>query len=104
MLTRVVRDYGSGLFFFLCSFYPTLFTWRTLGMFPAAKAAGGYFPFLSASGVVVPYDPWRGNAWVKAWDISGPEAAYRWGSCDPRVGFSFIFCCGGPLASYTSQG
>ena len=48
--------------------------------------------------------PRRGNAWVKAWDIGWLEAAYRWGSRDAGVAFSFIFCCGGLLASYTSQG
>ena len=48
---------GLGLFFFICSFYPPLFVWLTLGMFPADKAAGGYFPFLSASGIAVPYEP-----------------------------------------------
>ena len=47
---------GLGLFFFLCSFYPALFAWLTLGMFPAARAPVGYFPFLSALGVAVPYD------------------------------------------------
>ena len=47
---------GLGLFFFLCSFYPPLFAWLTLGMFPAARAPVGYFPFLSALGVAVPYD------------------------------------------------